>query len=105
MPNYVKFMKEIMSNKKKLDAYGMVSLSKNCSAIIQRKLLEKLKDPGSFTIPCIIEEHTFSKALCNRASINLMPFLVAKKMNLGEITLISLTSNGRSVDDFSKGYY
>ena len=38
--NYVKFMKEIMRNKKKLDAYGIVSLSKICSEIIQRKLLE-----------------------------------------------------------------
>ena len=34
MPNYVKFMKEIMSNKKKLEAYKTVTLSKNCSAII-----------------------------------------------------------------------
>ena len=50
MPNYVKFMKEIMSNKKKLDAYGTMSLSKSCSAIIQRKLPEKLRDTGSFTI-------------------------------------------------------
>ena len=33
-PNYVKFMKEIMSNKKKLDAYGTVTLSENCSEII-----------------------------------------------------------------------
>ena len=57
MPNYVKFMKDIMSNKKKLDAYGTVNLLENCSAIIQRKLLEKLKDLGSFTIPCIIREH------------------------------------------------
>ena len=54
MPNYVKFIKEIMSNKKKLDAYGIVSLSKSCSAIIQRKLPEKLRDRGSFTIPCAI---------------------------------------------------
>ena len=34
MPNYVKFMKEIMSNKKKLEAYGIVNLSENCSTII-----------------------------------------------------------------------
>ena len=39
MPNYVKFMKEIMSNKRKLETYGTVNLSKNCGAIIQRKLL------------------------------------------------------------------
>ena len=38
MPNYVKFMKAIMSNKKKLDSIGIASLSENCSAIIQRKL-------------------------------------------------------------------
>ena len=37
-PNYVKFMKKIMSNKKKLDGYGTVSRYENCSAIIQRKL-------------------------------------------------------------------
>ena len=52
MSNYVKFMKEIMRNKNKLDAYGTVSLSKNCSEIIKRKIFEKHKDIGSFTIPC-----------------------------------------------------
>ena len=56
--NYVKFMKEIMSNKKNLEAYGTVNLTKNYNAIIQRKLLEKIKDLSSFTIPCIIGEHT-----------------------------------------------
>ena len=40
MPNYVKFMKEIMSKKKKFDPYGTISLSENCSALIQRKLPE-----------------------------------------------------------------
>ena len=92
MPNYVKFMKEMMSNKKNLEANGTVNLSENYSTIIQQKLLEKLKDLGSFTIPCVIGEHTFSKAMCDlEASINLMPFLVAKKLNLGEITAIALS--------------
>ena len=82
-----------MSNKKKLDSYGTVSLSENCSAIIQRKLLKTLKDPGSFTIPCIIGKHTFSKALCDLgASMNLMSFSMAKKLNLGDITSTSLHS-------------
>ena len=65
MPNYVKFMKEIMRNKKILEAYGTVNFSENYNAIIQWKLLEKLKYPGSFTIPYIIGAHTFSKALCD----------------------------------------
>ena len=91
MPNYVKFMQEIISNKKKLETYRTVNLIENCSAIIQRKLPEKLKDPSSFTIPCIIREHTFNKALCDLgASINLMQFLVAKKL-LGEITPTTLS--------------
>ena len=78
--NYVKFMKEIMSNKKKLDAYGNVGLSKNCSAMIQRKLSEKLRDPSNFTIPCAIGEHTFKKSLCDLgASINLMLLSIVKK--------------------------
>ena len=57
------------------------------------KLPEKLKDLGSLTIPCVIGEHTFSKALCYLGvSINLMLYSVAKRLNLGEIesTNISL---------------
>ena len=82
MPNYVKFMKEITSNKRKLDEYGIVSLLEQYSAIIQRKLLEKLKDLGSFTIPCAIGQHTFSKALCDLGTIiNLMTLSIVKKLN------------------------
>ena len=29
IPNYVKFMKDIMSNKNKLEAYGTMNLSEN----------------------------------------------------------------------------
>ena len=65
MPNYENFMKEIMSKKNKLNPMGMVNLSKNSSTIIHQNFPEKLKDPGSFTIPCIIGEHTFNKALCD----------------------------------------
>ena len=105
MSNYVKFMKEIMSNKKKLDASSIVSLSEKCSAIIQRKLPKKLKDPGSFTIRCMIGEYTFSKALCDlEASNKLMPLLVVKKLNLGELTstTLSLQMEDRSLT-FPKG--
>ena len=100
MPNYVKFMKEIMRNKRKIEAYAIVNLSKNYSAIIQWKHLEKLKDPGSFTIPCIIGEHNFSKALCDLgANISLMPYSVAKRLNLEDIesTTLSLQMANRSL--------
>ena len=51
MPNYVKFMKDILSRKRRLSKFETVNLTMECSAILQRKLPQKMKDPGSFTIP------------------------------------------------------
>ncbi|XP_024033078.1 uncharacterized protein LOC112095389 [Morus notabilis] len=77
MPNYAKFMKEVMSKKRKLEDYETVKLTEECSAIIKRQLPEKLKDPGSFTILCAICGSTFERALCDLgASIKLMPLSV-----------------------------
>jgi len=55
MPKYAKFMKEILRNKRKLEDHEMVMLNEECSFILQNKLPPKLKDTGSFTIPCTIE--------------------------------------------------
>ena len=38
MPSYVKFMKKILENKKKLGEYETISLTEECSAILQKKL-------------------------------------------------------------------
>ncbi|XP_073273293.1 uncharacterized protein [Primulina huaijiensis] len=54
MPNYAKFIKDVMSKKRKLQEFETVKLTEECSAILQKKLPQKLKDPGSFTIPCFI---------------------------------------------------
>ncbi|KAL5577772.1 hypothetical protein UlMin_019471 [Ulmus minor] len=57
------------------------------------KLPPKLKDPGSFTIPCTIGDFNFDKVLCDLgASINLMPLSIFKKLGLREVkpTTISL---------------
>ena len=54
MPSYVKFIKDILSKKRRLSDFEIVNLIEECSAILQRKLPQKLKDPGSFTIPCTI---------------------------------------------------
>ena len=64
-----------------------MNLTTTCSAVIQRSLLAKMKDPGSFTNPCSIEKYDFKKALCDSgASINLMPFSVVQRLSLGELT-------------------
>ena len=45
MPNYAKFMKDIISKKRKLDDCGTVNLSTDYSAIIQRRMPQKIQDP------------------------------------------------------------
>ena len=87
MPNYAKFLKEILSKKKKITGKGLVNLTATCSAVIQRSLPAKMKDPGSFTIPCSIGKYEFKKALCDsRVNINLMPLSVVQRSSLGELT-------------------
>ncbi|XP_065618979.1 uncharacterized protein LOC136063037 [Quercus suber] len=90
MPKYAKFLKDIISKKRKLE-YEIVMLTEESSAILQKKLPPKLKDPGSFTIPCTIGKSYFDRALCDvGASINLMPLSVFRKLGLGEADFIVL---------------
>ena len=92
MPSYVKFMKEILSNKRKMEDYETVALTEECSAIIQKKLPQKLRDSGSFTIPCTIGNFHCERALCELgASINLMSLSVFKRLGLGEARPINIT--------------
>ncbi|XP_075499199.1 uncharacterized protein LOC142537578 [Primulina tabacum] len=92
MPNYAKFIKDVMSKKRKLQEFETVKLTEECSAILQRKLPQKLKDPGSFTIPCVIGGSRVNRALCDLgASINLMPFSIYKTLELGEVKPSTIT--------------
>ncbi|XP_062100378.1 uncharacterized protein LOC133806273 [Humulus lupulus] len=69
MPSYVKFMKEILSKKRKMEDYEIVALTEECSAILQRKLPKKLRDPGSFTIPFTIGKFECKHALCDLGAV------------------------------------
>ena len=85
MSGYVKFMKDILSKKRKLGDYEIVTLSEECSSILQKKLPPKLKELDSFTIPCAIGNAVFERALCDLGvSINLMSWSIFKKIKLGE---------------------
>ena len=85
VPSYAKFLKEILANKRKLVEFETIKLSEECSSIVQNKLPQKLKDLGSFIIPCIISDICFDKVLYDLGvSINLMPLTIFKKLGLGE---------------------
>ena len=92
MPSYVKFMKDILLKKRRLSDFETVNLTEECSVILQRKLPQKLKDPGSFTIPCTIGSSIFERALCDLgASINLMPLSIFRRLGLGEARPTTVT--------------
>lgn len=61
MPSYAKFLKRILANKRKLEEFETIKLNEECYAIFQNKLPPKLKNSGSFTIPCTIGSSYFEK--------------------------------------------
>ncbi|XP_062112485.1 uncharacterized protein LOC133823645 [Humulus lupulus] len=92
MSSYVKFMKDILSKKRKMEDFETVALTEECSAILQKKLSPKLRDPGSFTMPCTIGRIEGINALCDLgASINPMPLSVFKRLQLGEAKPTTVT--------------
>ena len=92
MPNYAKFLKDILSKKKKIAEEGIVSLTATCSAVIQKSHPAKMKDPGSFTIPYSCGKYEFKEVLCySGVSINLMPLSVVQRLSLGKLTPTAIT--------------
>ncbi|XP_073133339.1 uncharacterized protein [Henckelia pumila] len=88
-----RFLKDLLKNKKKLNDLAHVTINNECYAVIQNRLPQKFQDPGSFSIPCNIGQFSIDNALSDLgASINLMPYSLAKKLNMGVIepTIISL---------------
>ena len=74
MPNYAKYLKDIVTRRKKIGEYETVVVTKGCMAILHNKAPPKQKDLGSFTIPYKIGNQFVGEALCDlRESINLMP--------------------------------
>ncbi|CAN6583783.1 unnamed protein product [Malus baccata var. baccata] len=86
VPRYAKFLKELCTTRRRISNKEVVQVSENVSAVLQRKLPPKCKDPGSFTIPCVIGNTKFEHALLDLgASINVMPYSIYASMNLGEL--------------------
>nr|GFA71143.1 reverse transcriptase domain-containing protein [Tanacetum cinerariifolium] len=52
MPKFAPMFKKLLNNKDKLIKLTKTPLNENCSAVVLKKLPEKLGDPGRFLIPC-----------------------------------------------------
>nr|GFB02190.1 reverse transcriptase domain-containing protein [Tanacetum cinerariifolium] len=85
--------------KEKLQELANTPLNENCSAVILKKLPEKLGDPGKFLILCGFSELKCKTIANLGASINLMPLSIWKKLGLPELisTRITLEPANRAI--------
>jgi len=75
---------------------------RNFIEILPNKLPPKLKDPESFSIPCVIGSETIKKAMCDLGeSISLMPLSLCERLGIGYrnlfLTVKLMTLNKRFV--------
>nr|GEY23393.1 reverse transcriptase domain-containing protein [Tanacetum cinerariifolium] len=91
IPKYQNMLKALLSNKEKLLELANTPLNENCSAVILKKLPEKLRDPGKFLIPFGFSELKYKAISDLGASINLMPLFIWKKLGLPELISTRMT--------------
>ncbi|XP_056695446.1 uncharacterized protein [Spinacia oleracea] len=92
IPMYAKYLKELITKKRNLGGVERVALTEECSAMLQNKSSPKLKDPGSFSIPCHVGALFIDKALCDLgASVSVIPLSIYKKLNMGEMKCTTIT--------------
>ncbi|GKD31535.1 reverse transcriptase domain-containing protein [Tanacetum coccineum] len=92
MPRFAPTIKSLLMNKEKLLELAKIPLNENYSAMLLKKLPEKLGDPGKFLIPCDFLGMDVCHALADLgAIINLMPFSIWKKLSLPELTPTRMT--------------
>nr|GEW58629.1 reverse transcriptase domain-containing protein [Tanacetum cinerariifolium] len=83
VPKFASMFKKLLNNKDKLIELTKTPLNKICSAVVLKKLPEKLGDPGRFLIPCDFTGLDNCLSLVDLgASINLMPLSIWKKLRL-----------------------
>nr|GEW06813.1 reverse transcriptase domain-containing protein [Tanacetum cinerariifolium] len=93
-------IKSLLTNKDKLCELARTPLNEYCLAVILKKLLEKLGDPGKYLIPCDFPRMAECLALADLgASINLMPLSVWNKLSLPDFppTCMTLELANRSI--------
>nr|GEV20111.1 DNA-directed DNA polymerase [Tanacetum cinerariifolium] len=92
MLKFASTLKALIGNKEKLSEMARTPLNEHCSAVLLKKLPEKLGDPGKFLIPCDFSGMAECLALADLgASINLMPYSTWKKLSLPDMTPTCMT--------------
>jgi hypothetical protein len=92
IPSYAKFLKDLITMKRKTNVLKKAFMIEQVSSILQCMLPLKYKDPGCSTITCMIGFSQIERALLNLGpSINLLPYSVYLQLGLGELKPTSKT--------------
>ncbi|XP_058733223.1 uncharacterized protein LOC131604824 [Vicia villosa] len=92
MPKYAKFMKQMLTKKKKYTDEETIVLDAHCSAIIQKTPPRKEADPGRVILPITIGGNYISNGLVDLgSSINLIPLSVVKRLGNIEMKHTKIT--------------
>ncbi|GKC57301.1 reverse transcriptase domain-containing protein [Tanacetum coccineum] len=92
MPRFAPTIKSLLTNKEKLLELAKIPLNENCSAMLLKKLPEKLGDPRKFLIPCNFPGMDVCHTLANLGTrINLIPLSIWKKLSLPKLTPTRMT--------------
>ncbi|XP_028215057.1 uncharacterized protein LOC114397142 [Glycine soja] len=100
MTTYAKFMKDLLTEKRRIMDEEIIELKAGCNAIIQKSIPEKSRNLGSFIIPVTIGRLSVGRVLLDLgASINLMPLSMIKRIGKVEIrpTRMALQLAGRTI--------
>nr|GEV60490.1 reverse transcriptase domain-containing protein [Tanacetum cinerariifolium] len=92
MPKFDPSIKSLLTNKDKLCELARTLLNEQCSAVLLKKLPERLGDPDKFLIPCDFLGKAECLALADLgASINLMLLSVWNKLYLPDLSPACMT--------------
>jgi hypothetical protein len=92
IPLYAKFLKDLVTVKRKTNIPKKAFMTEQVSAILQCKLPLKYKDFGYPTITCMIGVSQIERALLDLgSSVNLLPYSVYLQLGLGELKPTSMT--------------
>src|SRR6266511_1956379 len=85
MSPYVKYMKEIITNKRKIPEAEISTMFANYT--FKGGVPKKLRDPGIPTIPCPIKRNYVKTALCDLGvGVSVMPFSLYRRLDLNKLT-------------------
>jgi hypothetical protein len=85
MSPYAKYMKDIVTNKRKIPEAEISTMLANYT--FKGGIPKKLGDPGIPTIPCSIKRNYVKTALCDLgAGVSVMPFSLYRRLDLNKLT-------------------